>query len=352
LKSRILDTENPSSNVSALAESLYKLNHHQAIEFEINAITKIADFLPELYPYAPPDESKKMREILNIWLLAKFCHYAENVAAYALSFLISYEDERDEIQGVFKKIIKYNMGEITDFYTHIDKRDDAYIAEFLGYPSVELQNDVTKQILRESCGTIKELMSKIATNYKELYGFYSAYKHGYRVMSGHLDGSIDIMAYVGGDGEQYYFEVYNNDIQEIRKLSRDCSSILDCIFENHRQRTLRESIGSEYKVQIKTIMKDASNYKKENLSMLYPTRGERKKDEELQADRIYAELIGHDMETKHQGKIVAIDFDNVKIICMDYNPRVVIDRVHNRESSGRVRIRRVGKNKGTGIKIW
>ena len=86
--------------------------------------------------------------------------------------------------------------------------------------------------------------------------------------------------------------------------------------------------------------------------MLYPSRGERKKEEELQGDKIYEELFDKNMECEHQGKIVAIDFDNKKIISIDYNPKVVIISVHYRESSGRVRIRRVGKNKGTGIKIW
>ena len=128
--------------------------------------------------------------------------------------------------------------------------------------------------------------------------------------------------------------------------------ILDCIFENHHERILFESLNSKSKVQIQTIMKGEPTHKKENLSILYPTRGERKKEEELQADNIYADLFDSDMEMKHQGKIAAIDFDNKKIISLDYNPKVVFEHVHNYEFSGRIRVRRVGKNKGIGIKIW
>lgn len=105
LKVKDLDVKDPKPDTTAMAEMLYKLNHYQAIDFEIDAITKISIFLAELYPSAPPHEKIKMHEILNVWLLAKFCQYAESLAAYASCFLTGYQDEKDEMVGILKKVV-------------------------------------------------------------------------------------------------------------------------------------------------------------------------------------------------------------------------------------------------------
>ena len=57
------------TSLLTLAELFYKLNYHQAIEFEIDA-TKISDFLPELYLNARD--------------------HSENVAVYVLSYTFEF----------------------------------------------------------------------------------------------------------------------------------------------------------------------------------------------------------------------------------------------------------------------
>ncbi len=196
----------------------------------------------------------------------------------------------------------YNMGQIMDFFTHIEKRDITYLSEFLAFPPPGMQNSDTKIILEKSCVTVKEILLNVARDYKELYGFYTAYKHGYRIIQGQLNGSIDIITYIENDGSQKYFEIYNTDVEEIKTLSKQCSIILDCIFSNHHERNLRESNPLKSTVQIKTVIKGGSNYKKEGLSILYPTRGDRMREEELQSDKIYAEIFDYETENKNKGK--------------------------------------------------
>ena len=43
------------------------------------------------------------------------------------------------------------MGQITDFFTHIGKRDETYVSEFIGFPPLDTQNNDTRLILAESC---------------------------------------------------------------------------------------------------------------------------------------------------------------------------------------------------------
>lgn len=346
------DAVEANTGVLALADSLYRFNHHQAISFEINAISKLATFIPELFPGVPNHEIDKIKQVINVWTLAKFCHYAETVAAYSLSFLVSYDDQKDEINGIFKYIIKYSMGQIVDFFTYINKRDEAYISQILGYPAPRLQNSDTANIFRKSCNTVKDILDKVAGIYLELYDFYAAYKHGYRIVPGKGNATIDIITYIDNDGNQMYFETTEKEVKEIRVLSNECSMILDSIFENHYERIKRETIQGKSTVRLKTVIKKEATRREEWFSILYPTRGESKKEEELSGDEIYAKLFSDDTEKENKGKIVAIDIDESKIISMDYDHKLVIEAVHNRQSSGRVRLRRVGKEKGLGIKFW
>jgi len=274
MKSKIIDAVESNTDILALAEGLYKLNHHQAIYFEIEAINKVSTFMPELYPGAPRHERRKMQEIINVWTLSKFCHYAENLGAYSLAFLVSYTDPRDEINGILKYIVKYNMGQIVDFFSHIKKRDESYISKFLGYPAPRLENADTANIFRRSCDTVKDVLVKVARNYIERYDFYAAYKHGYRIMTGQANGSMDIITYIDNDGNQKYFQITEREIREIRVLSKQCSMILDCIFENHHERIRRETIQGKSTVRLKTILKNDTSREEQWLSIVYPTRGQ------------------------------------------------------------------------------
>jgi len=185
-----------------------------------------------------------------------------------------------------------------------------------------------------------------------LYGFYGAYKHGYRIITGHANGSIDIITYIDKDGSQMYFGVKKEELNEIRVISKQCSYILDCIFENHHERIKRETTPGISRVNLKTVMRKATQYEEQSLSLIYPTRGETKREEESIGDEVYKEIFNESLERENKGKIVAIDIDNKILVSMNFDAKLVIEEVHNRDSSGRIRIRRVGNDAGVGIKIW
>jgi hypothetical protein len=105
-----------------------------ALNFEIDAIQRTIEFLPQLYPEAGSLEREKMIQILRLQTAMKFCQYVENLAAIAIAFQSSYDDEKQGMIGIFSKISKYNLGEIYDFYNNIRNRENQYFAKFYGYP--------------------------------------------------------------------------------------------------------------------------------------------------------------------------------------------------------------------------
>ena len=145
-----------------------------------------------------------MRQILRLQAITKFCQQAENLAAFAIAFLSSYDDEEHETVGIFNKISKYSIGEIVNFYANINRRNTDYIAKFCGYPPLNVQIHKAKSFFELSCKNMKGILEHIGEIYIELREFYNAYKHGYRI-------------FLGKDTSRVYLDLLNK--QRLQVLS-------------------------------------------------------------------------------------------------------------------------------------
>jgi hypothetical protein len=324
------------------------------LNFEIDAIQRMMEFLPELYPEAGIPEREKMIQILRLQTAIKFCQYAENLAAIALAFRSSYDDEKQEMIGIFSKISKYNLGEINDFYSNINGRDDQYFAKFYGYPPLLLQIPRVRYFLELSCGNVKETLIEIAEMYAQLRILYNAYKHGYRVLFGKNSYSgADIFPFITDQGKQMYTEIDEMRLKRILTLSYSCRQILESIFKQHHIRTEYEAKGGQdgaIKVDL-FMRRNDERPSQEDLQLMYPNRGDRMKSEKVEGDSVY-NLFKQQLEKHDEGKIVAIDIDAKRIISKDYDKNVVLLAVKCAESSGRIYIRRVSEDGSFGIEIY
>lgn len=317
------DLQDKDLNIPAFSNALYKLYLVKGLDFEIDSIEKIMFFLHQIYPTAPKNERDDMMQILMIELLSKFVHYAENTAAICLAFLTNFKDLREEISGITNKLITYNNGQITDFYTNISKRDISYIAKFMGYPPLRLQESYTKEVFENSCNIIKKLLIDIGKEFLDLYDFYNAYKHGYRVLKGKIT-KVGIPEY-----EVIGYIDYDNTTKKIRTLALYCSNIIENIFENHYQRMNFELNGSkESPIDIKAMVKKDTYPEKKSIAVLYPNRGKILEEEEKENDEMYNTLFIKDLK-ENVGKIVAIDIDKKIVIEKDYDIQKVTNSIRD-----------------------
>ena len=152
----------PTSNVEedkdipTLAEMLYHRYPHDGLDFTIDALIKLRESLPTFYPETPKEEKGKMMQILKLEIIMKFCHYAENFAAVAITFNKKFDSSNDEMLSLFEKIYEYQVFEVIDFYKNIPECKLDYIAKFLGYPPIKLQNEEGKEKIKDSCEIAKK----------------------------------------------------------------------------------------------------------------------------------------------------------------------------------------------------
>lgn len=182
------------NNIPLLAKRLFESYNHDALPFVVENNFKVIDFLSELYPSMPPHEREKVRQILTLEILVKFCQLAENFAAFAIAFKKRYLNEMEEITGIYKAIADYDVGQVMDFYKHIKNRDLDYIAWFMGYPPLSLQQATTRQFVEMYCRNVQRDAMEIAELYENLRLLYDSYKHGYRVEFAKIDG-IDLFTF-------------------------------------------------------------------------------------------------------------------------------------------------------------
>lgn len=343
------------SEVPPLADMLYGMYSDDGLFFMANVLKQTIDFLPELYPNSNVEERKKQLQVLRLELITKFCQYAEDLAALALTFKSTHSNAKEEKIGLFKKIAGYGLSEIVDFYAHIDNRDVKYVAKFMGYPPLELQERISREIMEGSCILIKEEMTKIAKLYKETRGLYDAYKHGYRLFFG-VDDSTGADAYAYVDSTGYQQAVVVNDIMFTQILSsiNQCSNIVKMVLQSHNERMRYEESGTTHaivKIQRLRRSSDPPMDPNQDLRLTYPTRGDKLKNEIQEGEEVY-NLFKDELELNHNGKMVAIDMDEKKIIALDFDIAKVMETIRQVGSSGRMRIRRIGKNDATGVEIY
>jgi hypothetical protein len=141
--------------------------------------------------------------------------------------------------------------------------------------------------------------------------------------------------------------------------------LLDCILENHRTRLEYE--GADYNIfpsgnrvhidkkgkkNVKQrLILGASNKQTVPLNLLYPTRGQKLKEEKQIGNLIY-ESLKNTFQNDDQGKFVAIDIDNKKVVAKDVDIQTIVSTVHRLELTGRIYIRKIGDDSMTDLKIY
>jgi hypothetical protein len=351
----VFEIDSDNSGKSLFTEFLYKHYPYDALDFEIDAIKKMMTFLEQLYPNKSVAEIERMHRILRIQTISKFCHCSENLAAFAISFLSTYDDIEKEMAGVSDKIVKYNVGQIVDFYSNIHKRNTEYIAKLFGYPPLDLQSQKPKYFLELSCKNLKEALVKIGNNYMEDHEPYNAYKHGYRMFIGKntINLSIDLFPFLDQDGKRKVIQIDKKIITGVFKLSRYALQILEKIIKQHKIRSeyeAQQDHASRVNVTLCLTPNDPIPTQEER-RIRYPSRRKRLKIEKAQSDIIY-DLFREELEKKDKGKIIAIDLDEKTIVGKDYKLENVIETINNLNASSRIHLRRAGKNARVGIEVY
>lgn len=341
------------SEIPPLAEMLYSMYNDDGLFFMVDALREVIEFLPQLYPSSSKEEREKQIQILNLELIVKFCQYSENLAALALTFKSTFGDGTEEKLGLFKKISSYGISEIVDFYTHIEKRNTAYVSKFVGYPPLELQEQKSAEIIQRSCDNIKSEMTTIGTLYQEYRALYDAYKHGYRLFFGRDDNTHDdAYAYIDSEGKQKAVTVNKERLNQIFSSIKQCRNIIRMILQSHNERVKNEENGEKMGiVNISRLKKPNDPQITGDLRLTYPTRGDKLLREVKEGEETY-NMFKESLEMNHNGKIVAIDMDEKNIVAIDYDIKNVMATIKEKGCSGRLRIRRIGKNDSTGIGLY
>ena len=343
--------DDPNNSVPLLAKMLYHDYGIGALQLADEAIGKALDFLPELFVNLPPEGRNAFRQVLELERIVKFCHIAENLGAIAVAFKRSFDDEKQEILGIFDAITSYRVNYVVDFYKFIQTRELQYVAKIVGYPILDLQRPGAKKILEISCRNIRDDLAKIGTLYEELRPLYDAYKHGYRLHFGSDNNShYDVIVYVDIDKDQKVLALPDALKTRIHEKAALAFHIMNTIFESHKARVTFEATGTSQgpiKVTIyrrKTDPRPAA----EDMHLIYQTRGERLRKETEEGDKLY-EQFREELEKNHMGKIVALDVDSKKIIALDYDLEKVRKEIG---TTGRIRIRKVGQDSKSGLDLY
>jgi hypothetical protein len=241
-----------------------------------------------------------------------------------------------------------------DFYKHIGQRDLQYIAQFMGYPPLSIQSAYTRRFLETSCQNIKSHMNEIAELYDSIKSLYDAYKHGYRISFATDQTGADVFTYIDIENKQHYVPVSKDDFKKIQRRAASCHELFKLIFALHKERIRYEISGGVQNAPIKIKLYRPPNDPKpneENLVMTYPSRGEMLEELRKEGNVVYS-IFKDDLGKNHYGKIVAIDMDEKKKVALDYDLENVIQTIHQNCSTGRIIIRRIGRDERIGVEVY
>ncbi|MBI5378425.1 MAG: hypothetical protein HZA82_07370 [Thaumarchaeota archaeon] len=289
--------------IPTLAEMLYKKYQYDGIGFTIDALLQIRKSIRSLYPQSPESEQDKMSQVIKLEIIMKFCHFAENLAAIAITFNKKFDSSEEEMRSLFDQIYEYGVSDVIDFYEQIPTCDLDFIAKFLGFPPIKLQNEEARQKIEESCEIAKKKLESIGKNYLEFRSLYNAYKHGYRLFPGiDKNRQQDAFVFIDKCGVQKITTADNTIFDEITGLSRQIEETFRIIL-NHAVRAEMEKRG------LRNMPMDFRFFKKigglphnPNVKIMFPARGERRKRNLVDRERIY-EKFKLELETKHMEKI-------------------------------------------------
>lgn len=339
-----------------MAQKMYRYYQYDCLNAASLALRRCLEpnILGQIFSGLTNEEADKISKIIRVEIIVRFCQSAENLAALSISFTRSYPDEKQETLGLYKRFVRYRLGEIGDFYGNIADRNLTYFAKIAGYPSIDIQVDATKKAFLISCENIKEKFIEISKYYRELRLLYNAYKHGYRIFfeTDNLTHK-DVINYVTDDFKQKFTVMDTNITNRITGLSSSCMEIMQLFLKQHHRRVDHEAKGGgreiiDYELYVKKGQTDDSM---RGLTLWYPTRGKRLSYEKKEGDQILDELLDS-LSVKDRGKIVAIDIDAREIIAKDYDRSKVMDQIEKSNHTGRIHIRRISNDGRIHVDIY
>ncbi len=340
---------NDDKEIPTLAEVLYKNYQYDGLGFTIDALLQIKKSISSFYPQSPKSEQDKMVQVIKLEIIMKFCHFAENLAAVAISFNKKFDSNEEEMRSLFDQIYEYEVSDVIDFYKQIPTSDLHFIAKFLGYPPIKLQYEEARQKIEESCAIAKKELESIGKNYLEFRLLYNAYKHGYRLFPGiDKNKQQDAFGFIDKGGIQKITTADDTIFDEIIRSSKHIEGIFKIIL-NHAARAEMEKRGMRnVPLDLKFFVKKKGLPHNLNMKIMFQARGERRKKNLTDRERIY-EKFKQELEANHLEKIVVFDLDAETIIAVCETPEDAVKSMHESTSQGRKGIRKIGKDDKTGL---
>lgn len=328
-----------------LARHFYHDYRLPALQLVDEALGKTIEFLSELFPALPMDALEEFRQLLELERVVKFCQIAENLGAIAVGFKPSYENEKEEMLGLYKTLTEYAVGDVTNFYRDVNSLSLELVARFLGYPYLSWQRPCPRKFIELSCRNAREDLAQIGSLYAELRLLYDAYKHGYRMTFGkHNLSGDDVTVYVDVNKKQKALVLSKELKKNLHEKSALCFHILNVMFTSHRERARFEVSGTREGPMIVTLYRRNTDPKPApgDLNFIYKTRGQMWAEDNDAAKQIYQEHA-QELEQNHAGKYVAINIDQRTIVAIDSSLAAIRGEIYKNPPKGRIMFRQVGR---------
>lgn len=343
------DNVNEDKKIPTLAEMLYYQYPYDGLDFTIDVLQQLRKSIPSFYPKVP-ELHEKMLQIIKLEIVMKFCHYAENLAAVAISFNKKFDSSEQEMLSLFDKIYEYDIFEVIDFYNQIPKCDLHFIAKFLGYPPIRIQSEKGREVIETSCVMAKKELEIIAKNYLEFRLLYNAYKHGYRLFPVKNQNKQDGFVFID-KGIQKITTIDDNVFDEITRASRHIKKLFGLILNFAARAEMEKKGERNVPIDLKFFVKQKGLPHDPKTKIMYVARGERRKKNLEDRDRIY-EKFKQELETKHMGKILVLDLDSEEIVAICETADNAVKVMHESTSPGRKNIRKIGSDDKTGLEYY
>lgn len=263
-------------NSDSIENLFFNFYSYDAISLEVDILNylsgRFSEDLGRVSENAKQLQSKKIL-ILKFEIVAKVCHYIENLGAFAYSFSKVHSD-RNLIAKAFKIVSDYDVDAVKSFYESFEGNNTAQgrslvkLRRIFCYPQLASNDPSLASLLSEALqnqyNVLKELGSCYTDRKLKLKEAYNAYKHGYRLLfAKHEKNDIDLVPFIDKHGSLDYVTVDNDSIRVYLDLKTKCSLLFQIMLNNHRiKQELIKHKKQCKKVDILFLEKDNySNYK-------------------------------------------------------------------------------------------
>ena len=320
---------------------MYEFYSWDARIFAVEQIKRILEN-PATFNGLSKELRDKLRGILVLELVAKFCESSEDLAAFGIAFATELYMDALGPDEVWKRVAEYETGDIVNFYRDITLRGADYFANLHGYPPLQLQEDNSRMILFRSCKQLAGYMGTVAQAYMSLRELHNAYKHGMRVFFGSLSEkgieSIAI-AYVDADANIKAVNFPPESVEEVYTLGVQLGKILGAFLQWH---SIRIQVTKKGSISVSAPVFGHGSDLDKGLGMLFfPTLSETRATLVNEAGKVALE---HEAEVEKidRGHIIAVDIDAREILAFHSpNLRDVIFESFKARPGARLVFRRI-----------